>query len=378
MDIQFGFVSTYPPTRCGIATFSSSLVAAIQNLNSYTTRVVRLVGTSPDGIHLSLPPEIISTMKAGDPDSMARAIDELNDMDIAIIQHEFGIYGGQDGDEVLPLLRGLRVPSIVVLHTVLTTPSEHQKVIFEELCHRATVIVTMSRVARDRLLMNYRVDPTKVFIVPHGARDFSMKSKSPRSDPPLVLTWGLLGPGKGIEWAIEAMEMLRDLDPVPHYLVAGRTHPKVFERERESYRERLQRRIDELNLADSVRLQADYLSDTALDELIASSSVVLLPYDSMDQVTSGVLIEAISAWRPIIATKFPQAVELLAGGVGILVPHRNPAALADAVRQVLEQPGMADAMSRRTGAIATELLWSSVAERYVRLAMMFMHRRVSV
>lgn len=368
MDIRFGIVSTFPPTRCGIATFSSALASAIQKLGPHSVRAIRLVG-SPDDPSCATPkPEIASTMQAGDWESITRSIQALNGMDIAIIQHEFGIYGGRDGDEVLHILRGLRVPTIVVLHTVLKTPSEHQKVVFTELCARASAIITMSKVARDRLLAGYPIDPTKIFIVPHGAREFSSKSARPPGNPPLILTWGLLGPGKGIEWAIEAMNLLRDLDPTPRYVVAGRTHPKVFERERESYRESLQRRIDELNLTDLVQLRSDYLNNQALDELIASSSVVLLPYDSVDQVTSGVLIEAISAWRPIVATTFPHAVELLGGNVGILVPHRNPIALAQGIRQILQQPEVAATLSRRAGAMAAELNWSAVAAKYVELA----------
>ncbi|OIQ71021.1 D-inositol-3-phosphate glycosyltransferase [mine drainage metagenome] len=306
-------------------------------------------------------------MRAGDADSIVRSVHALNSMDIAVIQHEFGIFGGTDGNEVLALMRGLRVPSIVVLHTVVTRPTAHQKMVFIELCRRASAIVTMSMVARNQLVAGYPVDPRKVFIVPHGARDFSMRTKAANVAPPLILTWGLMGPGKGIEWAIEAMNLLRDLKPTPRYVIAGRTHPKVFERDHEAYREGLQRRINELNLTESVRLEADYLNNRALDELIASSSIVLLPYDSTEQVTSGVLIEAISARRPIVATRFPHAVELLSGNVGALVPHRDPVALAAALREIIEKPEVAAAMTRRTSAIASELLWSSVAAKYVQL-----------
>lgn len=310
----------------------------------------------------------MSTMSAADPDSIIRAINALNGMDIAIIQHEYGIYGGEDGEEVLALMQNLRVPSIAVLHTVLTTPSVHQKNVLMEVCQQASAIVTMSMAARNRLVTGYSINPNKIAVIPHGARAITTPELKTLGAPPLILTWGLIGPGKGIEWAIAAMAQLRNLNPAPRYVVAGHTHPKVLERERESYRESLQRRINGLHLAGSVELRADYLNDVALDQLIASSSIVLLPYDSTDQVTSGVLIEAISARRPIVATAFPHAVELLAGGVGILVPHRNPTAIAEAIRRILKQPGVAATMSRRTDAIATELLWPSVAARYVQLA----------
>lgn len=369
MGIRFGFVSTYPPTRCGIATFSSSLMTAIRGLDSHTTSVVRLMDSPTGEVSRAGASEIISTVTAGDSGSIIRATKALNSMDVALIQHEFGIYGGPDGEEVLTLLKGLHVPSIVVLHTVLTTPSQHQRMVFTKMCDQASAVVTMSKSAQDRLVAGYSIDPSKVFIMPHGAPAFPViESKAPSSRSPLILTWGLIGPGKGIEWAIESMDRLRDLDPAPRYVVAGRTHPKVFEREGESYREGLQRRIDELGLADSVQLQGDYLSDKALTELVASASVVLLPYDSVEQVTSGVLIEAVTAGRPVVATRFPHAVELLADNVGIVVPHRDPDALANAVRQILQHPELADEMSRQASVLASQLLWPSVAARYVRLA----------
>lgn len=377
MGIRFGFVSSYPPTRCGIATFSNSLMSAIENVDSHITSVIRLVDSQTSESSLGLAPEIVSTITAGNPESIMRAIKVLNSRDVAVIQHEFGIYGGPDGDEVLTLLRGLRVPSIVVLHTVLTTPSWHQRLVFMEICRKASAVVTMSKAARDRLVMTYFVDQSKISVIPHGAPASPViKSKKP-SGPPLILTWGLIGPGKGIEWAIEAMSRLRDLDPAPHYVVAGRTHPKVLEREGESYRERLQNRIDELGLTDSVDLRADYLSDSARDDLLASASVVLLPYDSTEQVTSGVLIEAVAATRPVVATNFPHAVELLSDGAGLVVPHGDPNSLADAVRRILQEPGLAQDMSNRSSAIASELFWPSVATRYVQLARALIRARVA-
>ena len=287
---------------------------------------------------------------------------------MAIIQHEFGIYGGDDGDEVVTLIKGLQVPSIVVLHTVVFDPTENQRRVLISLCRKASAIVTMSVAARDRLVAKYFVDPAKVSVVPHGAPPMPAAAPKGAIEPAQILTWGLLGPGKGIEWAIEAMNLLQDMNPIPHYVVAGRTHPKVLSREGESYREHLQSRIDELNLTDSIHLQPDYLTDAALASLVASSTMVLLPYDSTDQVTSGVLIEAVTAARPVVATSFPHAVELLSCGGGTVVPHRNPVAMAEAIRDILEKPEIALEMSRQSGAIANELLWSSVAARYVELA----------
>ncbi|MDP1713012.1 MAG: glycosyltransferase [Candidatus Nanopelagicaceae bacterium] len=368
MSIRFGFVSTYPPTHCGIATFSNSLMNAIRDLASHTASIVRLVDTGANEAERSASPEILCTLHAGNPESIANAIAALNGMDIAVIQHEFGIYGGVDGSEVLDIIKGLRIPSIVVVHTVLIAPTWHQRIVFTQLTRSASAVVTMSKTARDLLVSKYSVVPSKIFVLPHGAPAFPDVKAEDLSSRPLILTWGLIGDGKGIEWGIEAMNRLRDLDPAPRYLVAGRTHPKVLEREGEAYREGLQSRIEKLDLTDSIELSAEYLSDGELAKLVASASVVLLPYDSTEQMTSGVLIEAVTAGRPVVATRFPHAVELLADGVGLVVPHHDPDAIALALRTILQDSAVAAAFSQRAKEIGAELLWPSVAARYVKLA----------
>ena len=183
-----------------------------------------------------------------------------------------------------------------------------------------------------------------------------------------MLTWGLLGPGKGIERVIEALPALRDLVPRPHYLVVGETHPKVLERNGEAYREGLVARARALGVSDMVTFQSRYLDVDALSSLAASADVVILPYDSHEQVTSGVLIEAVTAHRPVIATAFAHAVELLASGAGIVVDHDDPSAMSAAVRLVLCEPAQAASMVKRAAALAPDLLWSAVASRYRALA----------
>jgi len=341
---------------------------AIEELESHTVSVVRLMDTPTAEVPRFNSPEVMSTMTAGDPASLKEAARRLNEMDVAVIQHEFGIYGGEDGDEVITLMQRLRVPTIVVMHTVVTSPTDHQLKVLSILCDLASAIVTMSVAARDRLVSKYSVNPAKVSVVPHGAPAMPFRESKTSMERPQILTWGLIGPGKGIEWAIEAMSLLQDISPAPQYIVAGRTHPKVLTREGEAYRDRLQLRIDELDLTDSIKLQPEYLNNAELAELVASSSLVLLPYDSTDQVTSGVLIEAVTARRPVVATRFPHALELLATGAGTVVPHHDPVAMANAIRQILEEPEIAAEMIRQSGNIANELLWSSVAARYVELA----------
>ena len=183
-----------------------------------------------------------------------------------------------------------------------------------------------------------------------------------------MLTWGLLGPGKGIEWAIDAMGLLGDLSPAPRYLIAGATHPKVVARSGERYRTMLQERAAWSSAAGNVSFDAAYRDLAALNTLIRSADVVVLPYDSRDQVTSGVLVDAVAAGRPVVSTAFPHAVELLASGAGLVVPQRDPRALAGAIRAVLTEPGLADAMAAEARRLAPGLSWTAVASRYALLA----------
>ena len=356
MAIRYGLLSTHPPTRCGLATFNAALAAAL-TAGPASGGVVRVTTGAGDG-----PPgtDVAHTWPGHDADGWRAAADALNGYDIAIIQHEYGIYPGADGADVLRLMRRLRVPSIVVLHTVLSRPTPRQKSVLEQVVGAAGAVVTMTGTAHDRLIVGYDVDPAKVSAIPHGAADHT-GTPVVRGPRPHLLTWGLLGPGKGIEWAIQALPHLRRLDPV--YTVAGRTHPKVLERHGEAYRASLHQLGAELGVAQSVDYRSQYLDDAALGALIRSADVVVLPYDSVEQVTSGVLVEAVAAGVPVVATAFPHAVELLTDGPGLLVPHRNPRALATAIRKVLTQPSLV-----RTAGDAATLRWPAVAARYEALA----------
>jgi glycosyltransferase involved in cell wall biosynthesis len=189
-----------------------------------------------------------------------------------------------------------------------------------------------------------------------------------RSGRPVLLTWGLLGPGKGIEWAIDAMADLRDMHPRPRYVVAGRTHPKVVVAEGESYREMLVARTWSTGVAPSVTFDAAYRDLASLTRLVQDATVVVLPYDSQDQVTSGVLVDALAAGRPVVATAFPHAVELLSSGAGIVVPHRDATALSAALRRALSEPGLAASMAGEAARLAPAFGWPAVARQYAALA----------
>ncbi len=362
MGTRFGFVSTYPPTQCGLATFTASLRGALLGSGDEGL-VVRLVETPQPSAGTAE----VAQLVMGDAASLRASAQHLNSCDVVILQHEFGIYGGPDGADVLTLLDAVDVPRVVVLHTVLTAPSPHQRAVLQAVVARADAVVTMTRTAADRLEAGYDVDMSKVSIIAHGAPDLGQPvaiSESRRRRPFTILTWGLLGPGKGLEWGIEALASLTDLDELPCYVIAGQTHPKVLDHEGERYRDLLHEQVHQAGLDDAVVFDPTYRDSASLASLIRAADVVLLPYDSTEQVTSGVLIEAVAAGKPVIATRFPHARELLSGGAGLLVPHRDPAAIAAAIRSLCSSSELADRMARAASLASPSLLWPAVAGDY--------------
>ena len=362
--LRVGMVSTYPPKLCGLATFAAALSGALRDAG-HRVDVMRLDdGDEPIGIGQLVAGELVN----GSPASLRSAAVVLSRCDAVIVQHEYGIFGGPDGDEVLTLLDAVSSPAIVVLHTVPLVPTPHQREVLEEVCRRAACIVVMTASANDRLRSSYAVDHTKVEVIPHGAAmpERTLAAGAVTSTPatPQLLTWGLLGPGKGIEHVIDAMALLADVRPALHYTVAGVTHPKVFARVGDAYRNSLMRRAATNGVAGRVHFDDSYRNVAQLTRFVASATLVVLPYDSRDQVTSGVLVDAIAAGRPVIATAFPHALELVDSGAVRVVPHDDPPALAAAIRSVM-QPDVLAEMTAAAGRLAPTMSWAAVGERYL-------------
>jgi polysaccharide biosynthesis protein PslF len=387
----YGVLSTFPPTQCGLATFSASLLRPLTSggTGGYGAVVRVLDEEAPNR-----PPGVVAELRNGTPDGPADAAAALNAFDVAIIQHEYGIYGGADGAEVVDVLLRLTIPSIIVLHTVLSQPTPHQREVLERAVAAADATVVLSETAARRLVDVYRVDPARVSVIPHGATLSGPRPPSelhalrpahrgdeggeePAPPVPTVLTWGLIGPGKGIEWGVDAVAELDDLPTPPRYVIAGRTHPKVLARSGEAYRDGLRDRAAARGVADRVVFDGTYREGPALQDLVRQADVVLLPYDSTDQVTSGVLIEAVAALKPVVATRFPHATELLSAGAGLLVPQQDPVAMAAALRTLLTRPDVAAGMTRVAGVAAPDLQWAAVAEHYLDLAARLISARVA-
>jgi glycosyltransferase involved in cell wall biosynthesis len=371
---SFGILSSYPPTPCGLATFTAALASGLA-ANDAEVGIVRVLDSGGQTVPSD---RVVGELVNGSRRSLVAGSESLNQFDVAVVQHEYGLYGGPDGDEVLEILGSLNVPSIVIAHTILKSPTPHQRSVLNEVAALADRVVVMTEAARSRLCGGFDVDSSKVTTIAHGAAIPARRVVPDRSGRPVILTWGLIGPGKGIERAIEAMRTLHNLPMRPRYLVAGQTHPKVLAAHGESYRQDRIEQAERHGISSSVDFDADYRDVASLTALIQSSKVVVLPYDSKDQVTSGVLVDAIAAGRPVVATAFPHALELLSSGAGLVVDHDDPDAMALALRRVLTKPELAAKMAAEASRLAPGLGWSVVAGEYLNVANGLLTERLSL
>jgi len=361
-DASIGFVSTYPQTVCGLASYTAALIGGIAGYRG--SRSGLGVVDLNDSAIPSTTGDVAYQHRIGDRHSLETAIRVLNGFDAVSIQHEFGIFGGRDGDEVIDLIAGITVPTAVTFHTVLEHPSEHQRMIIDDLCAHADRLVVMSGIASQRLASCYGVDPARIDMIPHGVDTGFGGPSLVNGGRPLVLTWGLIGPGKGLESAIEAFAGLTDLASSPRYLISGATHPRVREKAGESYREGLVALARRHELENVVEFDDRYVDREALARLVRSADLVVLPYESVEQLTSGVLVEAIAAGKPVVATAFPHAVELLSGGAGVVVPHGDTAALRAAIGGLLSDGPARSAMAREARRLADGWDWPVIGQRF--------------
>ena len=303
----------------------------------------------------------------GDYVRTARMLGRL-DVDVVLLQHEYGIFGGRDGEYVLSFARDLTQPLVVTLHTVLSEPTPHQAEVLSELCAEAELVIVMTDTALELLVASGACAEEKVRVVPHGAPARLVARAAARQDASRasadgfrLSTFGLISPGKGLETAIEAMPALLERHPEIVYTIAGRTHPDIAHREGERYRLMLERRVLELGLDGSVEFDDRFLSLDQLSDLLAATDVFVTPYRSREQISSGALTFALAAGCAVVSTPYWYAQDMLATGAGRLVPFDDPAALADAVGEYVDQPDSLAAARTEARRIGSSLSWPSVA-----------------
>lgn len=371
--MRTAIVSTYPPRACGIGTFAADLRATLLGASGVAGADLVAVVNEPSSPQRRGVLATIAQEVRGDYTRTARMLGRL-DIDVVLLQHEYGIFGGRDGEYVLSFAQELAQPLVVTLHTVLSEPSPHQAKVLTELCAEAELVIVMTDTARRLLVESGACPPRKVRVVPHGAparltaraageRDGLVSHPyRERAGGFLLSTFGLLSPGKGLETAIEALPEIIARHPETAYVIAGRTHPEIAHREGEQYRLMLERRVLELGIGDHVEFDDRFLSINELSDLLSATAVFLTPYRNQEQIASGALTFAIAAGCGIVSTPYWYAQDMLASGAGRLVPFDDPAALADAVSRYLDHPDELAAARAEARRIGSSLAWPSVAE----------------
>jgi glycosyltransferase involved in cell wall biosynthesis len=289
------------------------------------------------------------------------------------IQHEYGIWGGDDGEAVLDFVSALHLPAIATLHTVLQHPTPRQRRILIELIESVDATVVMSRSAVTLLESAYGVDPRRVEVIPHGVPELPLvdpaiaKQTLGVDGRDVILSFGLLGPGKGLELALDALPAIVAARPAVTYVVVGATHPDLVRSEGESYRETLVAQVARLGLNDHVRFVDRFVGRLELMQWLEASDVFVTPYPNLDQIVSGTLSYAMGAGRTVVSTPYAYATELLADGRGIIVEPHSPSSLSDAIVEVLGDDELRHTIERRAYAYTRGMIWSAVGAEYGRL-----------
>jgi len=366
------FISTYPPRRCGIATFTADLVAAVKKWTQGRLRTVVIAIDEPNE-QLNYSEEVHYTLDQHDAVEYVRAAEFLNYSNVRAVslQHEFGIFGGRDGAYVLDLLRELRCPIITTLHTVLEQPTDTQRAIFEELIVLSSLLVVMSNKAAEFLTEVYDAPEQKIRLIHHGVPEIPLvephlyKEQFEMSGRELVLTFGLLSPGKGIEYALQALPKVVRHYPDLCYVVLGATHPNIVREQGESYRLSLQRLARRLGLQRNVLFTDRFVELAELCEFLKATDFYVTPYLNREQITSGTLAYALGAGKPIISTPYWYAEELLADGRGVMVGFRDSDAIADALLSLLDNPAKVREMRANAYEFSRRMTWTEVGRHYL-------------
>jgi glycosyltransferase involved in cell wall biosynthesis len=365
------FLGGFLPRLCGIATFTHDLCEAIATEAPNSECLVCAVNDRIEAY--DYPPRVRFEIEEKNLHSYRRAADFLNfnNAQVLCVQHEFGIYGGPAGSHVLALLKEVRMPVVTTLHTLLSQPDPEQRQVMDGLAEYSERLVVMAEKGAEILETVYGVSGSKIDIIPHGIPDMPFvdsnvyKAQFGVENRTVLLTFGLLGPGKGIEYVIEALPRIIQRHPSVVYLVLGATHPHLFAREGESYRLGLERLTKDLGVNDHVIFYNRFVSLDDLKEFIGATDIYLTPYLNEAQITSGTLAYVFGAGKAVVSTPYWHAKELLADGHGHLVPFRDSQAIAEAVNAYLGDEERLRATQETAYAIGRAMIWPLAAKQYI-------------
>lgn len=368
--IQIAFVGSCLPRACGIATFSANLSHALENnVGSDAASFIALNNNES----YDYPPHVIFEIEEDKLEDYCHAAELINasEIDVVSLQHEFGLFGGPDGIFITEFLKHLQKPVVTTCHTVLQNPNSGQKKAFKKTAALSQAMVVMNSLAISFMTDIYEIPRTKIHLIPHGVSEteykepFYYKQQLQMQDRFLTLTFGFLSPNKGIEIMLEALPAVVDKYPEVLYIVLGITHPVEKKHNGETYRRRLESLVKELDLARNVLFIDAFVDDKSMDCFVGAADLVVCPYHSGGQITSGVLSIALSKGKAIISTPYLHAKEALAEGRGIMVNANDPAALSAAVLHLVENRRERHALAEKAYALGRRMGWSNVSRQYV-------------
>lgn len=373
MPPTIALVGTALPRRCGIATFTTDLLAAIRATRRQPA--VSIVAMTDAGQSYDYPEQVALEIHDNRVDDYIHAAEFLQGggVDLVCVQHEFGIFGGEAGSHLLWLLRHLRVPVVTTLHTVLAEPTTEQKRVLTAVIEASARIVVMAEKGRELLRTVYGAPAEKICVIPHGIHraDFEdpamFKRKLGFQDRSVILTFGLLSPNKGLETVIDALPAVLERKSDATYVILGATHPQLLRQQGEEYRDQLKARARRLGVEEAVVFANRFVDHPTLLDHIAMSDIYVTPYLNVAQMTSGTLSQSFGMGKAVVSTPYWHATELLADGRGVLVPFNDADAMGKAIGNLLTDTAARDAMRHHAYEYSRPMVWDRVAERYMDL-----------
>ena len=368
---SIAFLGSYPPRQCGIATFTHDLRRAVAEAFPKIRCHAIAVSDRPGAYDYDTDVSFELREQHFADYWQAAEFLRFQNVEAVSVQHEFGIYGGRAGGHLLTFLNEVKLPVVTTLHTILTEPDDDQRQVFNELVGLSQTLVTMTRRGHRMLREIYDVPDHKIRVIPHGIPDIPFvdpafhKDKYGVEGRKVLLTFGLLSPGKGLEHAIQAMPRIVEQHPDAVYIILGATHPSLLRRDGDAYRLQLQELVHQLGMDAHVRFFDRFVELDELTEFIAASDVYITPYLNEAQITSGTLAYTYGCGKAVVSTPYWHAAELLADGRGELVPFSDPDAIADAVVGLLGDDSRRNAIRKRAYVEGRETTWPRIAAQYV-------------